>query len=64
MRGRIGRQDLDVGFAVVVEVEEEAGHGAGVAVDARPQPDGGVEDVFLERLDFGRRLEGLEARRA
>lgn len=64
MRARVGGQDLDVGFVRVVVVEEEAGYRAGVAVYARPQPDGGVEDVFLEGFDFGGRLEGGEAGRA
>lgn len=63
-RGRVARQDLDVGLAAVGGVQEEAGDRAGVAVDAGAQPDGGVEDVFLEGLDLGRRLEGGQAGRA
>lgn len=45
--GFVAGKDFNVGFVVVVLEDEETGDGAGGAVDAGADAEGGVEDVFL-----------------
>jgi hypothetical protein len=55
---RIPGQDLNVALARVVEVREHACDGAGGAIDAGVEADGGVEDVALEVFELGGGAEG------